>query len=367
MKTGILTFHCTDNVGSLLQAYALQQTVQAFDVECDIINYQRKNWLRSMYIPLLKKKLSHFWWLGYPALMLLIKAGYIKYDLFRREYLKIAPAQRISDHTVMQQVGETYDKLIVGSDQIWNLDNSKVDYTHFLDFTADNSKKVAYAASFGRRSIPEQHENTVSALIKNIHYLSVRESDGVDIVKHLTGRDAELVLDPTLIFNAGQWGDVAKKPREDDYILIYLRQDSDQINQIASRLHNQTGCPIISLQSWWHNSVGKSIFYPSPQEWIGYIMNAKYIVTNSFHGVAFSINFNKQFFAVQINHEGAEADTNSRIGSILDQFGLRERLVTAETQVDSMRAIDYSTVNALLNEKREKSLAFLGCALFGED
>ena len=126
MKTGILTFHYTNNPGSVLQAYALQRTVRSMGVECDVVNYQVKNWLRTQYEPNIKRLAHRFWRLVMPAVLLAIRLTFAPYDRFRKRYMTIAPKKEVTNPSGMRALDKQYDKWIVGSDQVWNLDNAKV-------------------------------------------------------------------------------------------------------------------------------------------------------------------------------------------------------------------------------------------------
>lgn len=358
MKIGILTFHYTNNPGSVLQAYALQYIVRSMGVECNVVNYQVRNWLRTQYEPLIRKKVGFLWPLAMPVVLMMIRFSFIPYNRFRKNYATIAPKKKVTDFYQMRGLDKYYDKWIVGSDQVWNLDNAKVDDVLFLDFTNESRKKIAYAASFGRNDIPSGYEEVISRMLRDFSYISVREMQGAGIVKKLTGKDAEVVLDPTLLLSREQWSKIACPPREQGYILVYLRQRSMPIARMAETLSKETGLPVITIREVWPTTaVGKQVICPSPEKWLGYVLNAKYVITNSFHGMAFSINFHKQFFAVQLENEIKV--TNSRIYSILEQFNLQNRLVKEETELLKMTDIDFDCVNEILNSRREDSLQFL--------
>ena len=233
-----------------------------------------------------------------------------------------------------------------------------------MSFSDDSRKKISYAASFGRDDVPSEYEEPISKLLQGFSYISVREIQGVKIVNELARKSAELVLDPTLLLDRRQWSEMADRPRETNYILVYLRQRSVPIARLAEALGRKTGLPVITIREVWPTtSVGKQVICPSPEKWLGYLSNAKYVITNSFHGIAFSINFNKQFFAVSLEHKGGIKSPNSRLFSILEQFELKDRLVTEETDLLKMPEIDFKRVNMKLSERRRDSLRYLQKAL----
>lgn len=253
-----------------------------------------------------------------------------------------------------------YNKLITGSDQVWNFGNCKVDGTHFLNF-AEDYQKIAYAVSFGTDMVDEAHRTQIAEWISHIPFLSVREPRGVEIVKELTGRDAQLVLDPSLLISKEQWKSIATMPKQLNYILVYIRERRSKLfNDTVRRLSQKTGLPVVELTPYRRgNKIGKCVFCPGPREWLGYFLNAEYVITNSFHGMAFSLNFNKQFYSLLLNNE----PTNSRINGLLEQFSLQERIITDNTVLDNINNINYKETNALLQAKRESSMTFLTNAL----
>ncbi len=366
IKVGLLTFHCTDNPASALQAYALKHTIEKMGCECDILNYQRKWWKIKYYMwygPYFKKKYKifsiFFWMLFVPVLMY---RSY-KYEAFRKNKLNISK-KIISSPKQLAPLNSQYDYFVVGSDQIWNRNNSKVDDTYFLDFVSDNFKKIAYAPSFGISELPDGEKARDAELITQFKALSVRESQGQAILQNLCGISVPIVLDPSLLIHASEWKSMAQSPESKDYIFVYLRKLSPSIVRIVNMFVEKTGLPVIQdtgISKCVNN--GQSINSPTPQEWLGLISNAKYIITNSFHGVAFSINFNKQFFVEPIN--GSVKDTNSRVYSILEQFGLQSRIIDEEFDIDKVQEIDYEPINEKLAQKREFSMDFLNNALLG--
>lgn len=364
-KVGVITFHCTDNPGSVLQAYALQQTVRSIGYECDVINYQKCGWkdrIINGFAGSIKRKTHLPLSLARMIAEKSVARCYVKYDAFRKEYMNVVPDKPIQTADEISSFGGNYAKIITGSDQVWNPGNPKVDETHFLSF-AEKYQKIAYAVSFGTDDIEEKLKAKIAEWIADIPFLSVRETQGAEIVRNLTGREAQLVLDPSLLLTREQWSEVAKPPKCKDYILVYVRERrSKQFDEAVQRLSKQTGLKIVELTPYRSGTkIGKRIVCPGPLEWLGYIQNAAYVVTNSFHGMAFSINFGRQFYPVLLKAE----PTNSRITGILEQFSLQDRIVTESTDFGAMQNIDYDAVNALLQIKREASMAFLKDALKG--
>lgn len=365
-KVGILTFHCTDNPGSVLQAYALQQAIRTLGYECDILNYKKLGWLDptvNAFSKSLSKKLHIPESVARFIALETIRHEYKKYEDFRSEHLKIVPEKPMVHPSELMPFVQKYDKFIAGSDQIWNFRNPKVDETFFLRF-ADDTQKIAYAASFGTDEVDAAHREKAAEWISHIPSISVREQKGKEIVKDLTGCDVPVVLDPSLLLTKEQWSDIAKMPKRKDYILVYVRERrSELFDNVVFDLSKKTGLSVIELTPYRSGKkIGKRVICPGPQEWLGYFLNASYVVTNSFHGMAFSLNFNKQFYSVLLHTE----PTNSRITGILEQFSLNDRIITNDTDFSELKPIDYDRVNASLAVKRETSLGFLKNALKGD-
>lgn len=368
-KIGILTFSFSSNPGSVLQAYALQEKVAELGYNPLIISYERncadkpmlgKNvFCKPVSKWTVKKIIS---WLlrmiAYPVRM-------HKYERFFKKYYNEFPTGPY-DKKGLASISEEYYKFIVGSDQVWNLESLNVDETYFLDFVDKNSKKVSYAASFGQNGVPEEREETISPLINDFYAISVRETEGVKTVKDLTGRDASWVVDPSLLIDNKVWHNLAKKPKERNYVLLYVREKSDETEAFAEKLAKEYNLEVIRVFIHWKcNSSGKRICALGPLEWLGYMKYAKYIVTNSFHGICFSVAFKKEFFVDLL--KGNKLNTNTRIEGVLEQFGLSERRTENFENVKNLEEIDYAPVYSILEKRRSESLKYLEEALKGEN
>ncbi len=364
-KVGILTFSYSSNPGSVLQAYALQNTISSISgFDASIINYTKtragkpvfgktvffgpvKSWSISKIIkwiicimayPLRMRKYEKFF-----------KKNYNHYssDMYTREDLP--------------DVEKKYDIFVVGSDQVWNFGSPQVDTTHFFDFVKDGSKKISYAASFGQVGVPEEKREIVKELISDFSAISVREPDGVNIVSELTGRQATWVLDPSLLLDKQQYHKLAKKPKQKGYVFLYLREDSPRLMEFSEKLAESQGLTVIKVLNHWLCKDGKPLIALGPNEWLGYMENADYIVTNSFHGICFSVIFERQLFVDRL--KGAASSTNPRIEGMLKQFELTNRSIDSFESINSLEAIDYNLVNAIKSRRKEESLHFLKEAL----
>lgn len=362
MKIGTITYHRAINYGAVLQTYALQKVLDKMGADSEVIDY-RCPFIEWLYKPLCMRKVKNV-----KDFIAVIKGANIKKqkrDMFLK-FLKnnVRTSSNIyNSEEELLKANNIYGKFITGSDQVWNFKCSNSDSKYFLDFVSDESKKYSYAASFGVDKVPDEWENEYKKLLSEFNTISVREKQGVKIVKDLVNKDAEEVLDPTLLLNTEDWKKLIKNDVNfEDYILIYAMKPSEKLITFAEELSKKTDKKIVFLKDSLtkENEVrfDNDVEYDkmvSPEEFVELFMKASYVITNSFHGTAFSINFNKQFFTELL---APETKVNSRLENILDMLGLRSRQILKDSKPDT-EEIDYSKVNKILEEKKAKSMEFL--------
>ncbi len=364
-KIGILTFSYSTNPGSVLQAYALQKTISDMDgFSASMINYSKTFNGKPIYGKTVFCKPFRSWtpkkvmtWCG---LIITYPMRISKYKNFFKSYYNGFDEKSYSRED-LPHIADNYDKFVVGSDQVWNYGSAQVDDTYFLDFVEDNSKKISYAASFGQKDISEEYRKKVADLISAFSSISVREPDGLDIVSKLAGREATLVLDPSLLLDKYDYRRLSTPPKKKGYVFLYLRENSPSLELFAKRLAKEKGLKVVKVFKHWlcgKNGVSKTSL--DPHKWLGYIDNADYVVTNSFHGICFSTIFEKEFFVGLLNNVAA---TNPRIEGVLKQFGFKNRFAENINDFNTLETIDYKTINEFLVKRREESLRFLKDAL----
>ncbi len=364
-KVGILTFSYSSNPGSVLQAYALQKTINDMDGQnAFIINYQKTGADRPVvgqnvfYGPLRtwtpKKLIS---WtvrcIAYPARMR-------KYKRFFNKYYRFDPQNHPCLKEELSTYLNSYDAFVVGSDQVWNFDSINVDTTYFLDFVKNGAKKISYAASLGRSGIPEDKQAIAEPLLRDFSAVSVRERSSVKAVQTLSSVLVEWVLDPSLLLDK-EWNDMAIAPKEKNYVFLYLREDTPQMEEFANKLAERHGLSLIKVMTHWKCDKNGNKRKPlGPLEWLGYVNNAKYVVTNSFHGICFSLVYRKNFYVDLL--KGERAFTNPRIAEVLEQFELMDRCIDG---VDGYTTtpVDYEAVDAIREQRKQASLTYLRNAL----
>jgi len=357
LRVGIITFHRAINYGALLQTYALQEAFKKMGCECNIIDY------RSAAIESGHKELKLADCRNWQDLGRFIFYSKYHNDKFKK-FRNFSAAHLNLSHpyySIVELRKETseYDRFICGSDQVWNCKITNFDKSYFLDFCEDILKKNSYAASFGFNSIPAEYIEYYKALLKNFNYIAVREWQGNAIINALIERNAEVVLDPTMLITKSEWESIARDYKKvKNYILVYgFGRLTATMKIFLEELVAQTGCKIVHIsysllkpiKATYEKTVG-------PTEFLGLFKNARYVVTNSFHGTCFSIIFNKDFFLEMLP---VAQGVNSRLENILDVFDLRTRQIERGTNDHIKEAIDYDHVNAILHKERQKSLAYL--------
>ena len=341
MKTAILTFQDAENYGAALQAFALKKTCEIFS-NVEVLNYYnpyfhrliRENKLKILIKKFINKNKD--------------KNKIMKFKNFQKDY--IVGQMKLLYKDDLKKIDGNYDYFITGSDQVWNLECSGNDTSYFLDFVKI-SKKVSYAASFGASSCSNQ---IVESMLKDYYRISVRETSGQKIIKQILGVDVPVVLDPTLLLDRNDWADIFNLNFREDYVLVYEVLTGDSLFEQAKDFAKEKGLELICITSSNRIRFGATIIKDAgPIEWLELFAGARYVFTNSFHGLAFSLNFNKQFFVELLP---PPAKTNTRIIELLKKTNLVCRDSSKANKLDN---IDYKIINSILNKEKNTSLNYL--------
>lgn len=348
---GTMTFHQSDNYGAVLQAYALQKCIDELGFNTKVINYYSEgiaHWNRQISIKdgLSLYNIKNYIW------QRLNRNKRKNFELFRSKLRLTSPYTKENIKNVLEET----DRIIVGSDQVWNCDCTHEDYTYMLDFLPDDFPFYSYAASFGYSDIPEKYKEKTISLLKRFNGITVREQKAVAIIEKYLGISVPVVADPVLLLDKEKW-DQLIRPIEKRYIFVYQAEKQPELIELAKNIAKKRKCPIYIVSTVWRGTAGrnvKNVSDCSPEMFLSYLKNAEVVITNSFHGTAFSILFNKDFWVQPLSRN----NTNSRIDSILALMGLEQRK-TLETDVDDTLGIEYDAVSTKLNEFRKKSLNIL--------
>lgn len=359
MKIGILTFQQAINYGAVLQLYALQEVVQKLGVDSDVINYISPKLENDYKIIRYNAGLKNLLASIFCAKAFCERKR--RFKVFEKKYLNLT--DELYSKGDLTRICNEYDYVITGSDQVWNYTITDADSTYMLDFVEDSNKKISYAASFGVAQIPDKLKVWYKNLLQDFKAISVREKQGQAIIKILCNKEVSVVLDPTFLLTKEDWKKLNTcDTKNKKYILVYCLRRSDLLNEFAEKLKIKTGFKIIVLNPRIRNIYDKSSAYSSgPEDFIRLFMNAEYVLTNSFHGTAFSINFNKNFLVdLDIN---STVNTNSRLLNILSLLGLEDRIIDNIDIEKMYQDIDYSKVNTILDEERRISINYLKLSL----
>lgn len=292
------------------------------------------------------------------------------FNEFSSKYIR----QRKLPHRQLKKTAysDEYFKFVCGSDQIWSSTTLYNDPLLYLRF-APKEKRIAYAPSIGRDYIPDFNSRTMKKYINGVNHLSVREKTGNKLIKELTGRYAEVVLDPTLLIEKDDWAKIARIDESDGsdekYVLCYfLDCPSKKVQQQIYEFAKNMNAKIIALSSrleYLEKPI--QVKYPDcgPQEFIGYVMRATHVCTDSYHGMIFSIIMQKSFYSFKRNY--SFFDQSSRQISLLEILKLEDRYISSNAQPDILsKEIEYKYVEPILVSERKKSINFLKNALAGE-
>lgn len=353
MKVGVVTVHRANNYGAVLQAYALQYVLNENGIDAMFVDYVGDFLKHPFGIENFKKK-------GIMGEVLTF-AGELsrlprkkKFDKFREEYLKCTESMKKGE---LYKLERYFDLFIAGSDQIWNYKITNLDSVYLLDFVSNYNKKGSYAASFGLTQIEKKYRNWYSKYLKDIKYLNVREKSAIPMVKKYTGRYPNIVLDPTLLVEKHKWEKLSIKPNvSGEYILSYQVGMDGRLIEYIKYLSEHTGLPVYSIpfpQGGYVKS--HAILDAGPREWLGWIENAKYVITDSFHGMALSIVFEREFF-VNISSRGKVL--SSRLKDLMDILGIENRNID-EIGDNPTNSIDYKSVNKRLEKLKKQSMKIL--------
>lgn len=364
MKIALLTFHTAANYGAALQAYALQKYLTDKGFDCEYINYVNESRLHEYdmmfhIIDCIKKgKLTSAvaYCLGSPFMTLRKR----RFNRFYRNNLKATETVYQTSQEAVALNGK-YDYFVVGSDQVWNPICNGDDAAFLLDFVKDGKRRVSYSSSFGIADVDAAHEEVYRKNLSQFKALAVRESIGQTIIQKLTGRKAELVLDPVLLLTAEQWRSIMpRQSKKERFIFSYTNQDSQTRDFFA------TGYPMDGLKHYvlsrytkpgdFISSRVRVKYCMSPEEFVRVINDAELVVTASFHCLALSIVLNKPFVAIMTGDKGKD----ERPMSLLRALGLEHRVLSSTVTVADIKApIDYLEVNRRIEALKLSSTEYL--------
>lgn len=361
-KVGILTMYYTNiSHGGLLQAYSLCKKIQEFGYDAEQIKYDYNERFRNTSIVSRLKIFVR----RLPQTIMLKAVGDNTRNKYY-EYMEEVPHSKLYRGMDMAHINSDYDIFVVGSDQVWN-ELYCDDYFYFPNVS---KKKVAYAASVGRDSLSKHELNSMSKKIGDFYAISVREKSFQAMLQEHSNINIDIVCDPVFLNDCKFWSTHATNPHiNEEYVLVYLLGEDKNIKNKAIQLAKKTGKKVVTIPNVNLNAglgdVNSSdivCWNVGPREFLGLIKNAIYVFTDSFHCIAFSIIFNRNFYC--FDRGGSEKKMNSRLVSILNIVGLADRFVDLNTMEGAaLSGIDYKPVNEKLLKYKKESEEWLKDAL----
>ena len=362
-KVGILTYHNGFNYGACLQAYALQQIIKRYCQDVDIINFESIDFLssREMFArhPFHMKEIIKI--ITRIPYYRSLKRREKRFRQYEQECLKTTPVYRTEKDVIAAT--DSYDCIVCGSDQIWNLGKAAgpaANLIYFLNFPK-KQKRVAYAASFGNWvKEADSRAKEFMPWLRLFDRISVREKSGVDYL-HEKGLECEQTIDPTFLLDAEDYDKICS-PRliDDDYILMFGWNVNADLISATKRVQKELQLPVYNIvppPRGLFSGIARRLDI-GPQDFLSMIKHASFVVTNSFHGTAFSTTYQKPYASI------VSGSPDTRMKSLLDQLGLSDHLVSADAfNVADLMKTDYSDVQRKKELVRESSLRFIKCAM----
>lgn len=332
-NVGIITFQNANNYGAVYQAFALKKTVEKLGLAVKVINYDSP----SMGLKEIQQS---------------------QFKEFIDEHLNLTKAYSSKEEIDVSE----FDAIISGSDQVWNPRLTGNDMTYFLDFAGEGMKKVSYAASIGLNGdLFMEHKDVFEKYVPEFAGISLREETHVDYIQSIAGgKEVIASIDPSLLLTSKEYLDAfgLADDRREDYIFVFSYALDPKLYDFANMLSLASGYKIVAISPYSAGNFvdgARVLKNVPPVEWIQLFNKAKLVITDSFHGMMFSIVFHKPFYAYTPNRSNV-----ARVTDVLKKLGLEERKLTKVMSIkDVSYETDYERVNKILTVEREKSLEYL--------
>lgn len=361
MKVAIVTFQRTGSYGAVLQMYSLQNAFKSIpNVECKVIDFHNDA-IESVYKPISVRQAKSIKDIVKAVLRYNSrKKSWNTFNAFIEKNIELSNEVTNAD---INAYADCFDVYVAGSDQIWHTGMNGNNNYYFLDFVSDSKKKFSYAASFGRQTLPQREKEIYKQLLIDYEMISIRERDIVPEIEGLLNRKVLISPDPTLLHSVDFWKEKAVSVRcKKPYILIYTVLDPINLYFEAKKIAKKENLDILILNGNRRKIPRRSrvIENIDPFVFLGYIMDAKYVMTNSFHATVFSILFHKNF-AVELEQQYLGGDKvehiyNNRISNLLDLIGIDIKTVESG---DVIKNINWDLVDSNLSSIREKGWAYI--------
>lgn len=368
MRVGIITLEDYTNYGNRLQNYALCTLVK--ELGCEVYSgltcFEKSEWVRtekSRSKRIIKQMLPFALYKKHVERSLdkyescrnkLMDERIRKFKQFTRSYTECMPVLVVKDDSdLARKLNEkSYDFFITGSDQVWNPIYRENSF-YFLTF-APPGKRLSFAASISSDKISEADKLLYSRYFREMKYISVREESAAQLIKQISGRYADVTLDPTLLLSAEQWNQVIRKPSvelDEDYICTYFL---GEVPKCVQEFADQKNLKVLQLNSMEN----PELFSIDPAEFMYILKNSKYVLTDSFHAVVFSVIFHKEFYVFRRQQKGL-ANMFSRIESITKKLNLENHIQDRRFIVEQNAIENWKKIDSFLQQERSISISML--------
>tara|TARA_B110000037_G_C17119992_1_gene505399 strand:+ start:676 stop:1782 length:1107 start_codon:yes stop_codon:yes gene_type:complete len=362
MKIGLLTIFKSTNYGAVLQAYATKKAFSKYG-EVKLINYNT-SYLSNTF------KLLRFNFSVHGIKMLvhdLLRLPYslslfYKFKVFIRNNL--SPTKPFTQKELAHGKAKEFKVLVCGSDQIWNPDvvnkDGEFDATYYLSFGTKEQKKISFASSIGHHIFTTKEKAIVKDVLNDFSNISIREKDGVAKIKEVfPNRKVAHINDPTLLLSKEEWLEtfhIQEDKNAEDYILVYSVPHSDLMKKAVKYFSEKFKIKVVSIDKMLlsFTKTDKQVRNAGPKEFLKLFADAKFVITDSFHGTCFSVNFAKPFVTI------SPGKKSNRISSLLSILELEQHLVSSEKEFESIApSLDYKTAHVALENIRKESKQFI--------
>lgn len=368
-KVATMTFHIAHNYGAMLQAYALEKAVNKLGFSCEVLDYRfphidKWSGMKTMYET---QQTSGF------------VIGTLKYlKRYVREYRKAPPQRKKFDSFMRKDLKLSkktyfnaqelekakYDAVLFGSDQIWNPDLTDGPAYEYMGkhFNTEHTKLIAYAASCGSDSLKQEFRSEYYSLLKRFTAIGIREKGLADFIEREYKLSAKTVLDPVFLLNKKEWEQVSQGADikiEEPYLLVYAFQSGDDIFNLARKIAKERNLKLVTIGYRKYESLNDMLQLTEcgPKDFVSLIQYASFVCTTSFHGMAFSIIFEKDFYCI------GHPKYSKRNSDLLSLLGISDRMISKESDVTFAENCDYINPRKVLEKEKQRSLDFISASI----
>lgn len=370
LKVATMTFHMAHNYGAMLQAYALETAVNRLGISCEVLDYRFPYIDQWSGIRTLRETRQEFgfligtlkylkkYWKNYRK----ADSKRRKFDAFMRKDLKLSRKTYFQAEQLRTAV---YDAVLFGSDQIWNYELTGGPAPEYMGkyFDAEKIKLIAYAASAGTDAFQEDLAETYYPLLERFTALGIREKGLADFISRKYQLPVQTVLDPVFLLNKEDWLQLSQGAEitiDKPYLLVYAFQVGDDIFQLARKIAKELNLKPVAIGYQKKDIIDDMLQLTEcgPKDFVSLIQNAAFVCTTSFHGMAFSVIFEKDFYCI------GHPKYSKRNSDFLSLVGMTDRIVSKASEVTCVENCDYGKAREILRSEKQKSMEFLRKAVF---